>query len=194
MAATELIKFQSLDLHFKHSKMDFLVKNFKKIYCFSDIQTFWQVYNNLDFNTLIGHGSLHLSSMSPLWEEDKFTTSFMLAVSEIEPAIVWRDFSLFFLTSILNKNSDVFGISLALKGYKQNVMNLKICCSKEMLEFIDLPDYIRNGRAMSNKARIIASSKPPPLPPQSTQYNNNNTKSKSKRKMKMKRKNNKNYV
>lgn len=160
-----------LTLRFKNTIKEFELKNFFSIYSITSLQLFWQVYQNSDFNTLIQHGSLFLSKSSPIWEEECGTYSFIVTLFERTVEEVWTDLSLFYCQEMLRGNQNIEGISVTLKGFKNHILNLKVCVRKEEnMEKWELPSYFEQPRFALNgeRQKVFKESqqnkKPPPLP------------------------------
>lgn len=154
---------EGIKLHFINTGKDFKKENFFKIYNIITIQQFWQVYNNLEFSQLFGHGSLHLSRTSPEWIPEHYTTSYI--IPNKNPEQVWQDLSLFFVENVMNDNNNIVGVSMAVKGYMKNVLNLKVN-TKSDTPLKKVLDYFGEGRVMKNSARVekcIEKHKKPPL-------------------------------
>lgn len=156
----ENIIFSNLKLQFKPTQSDFEEINFKNIYEIKNLKTFWEVYKNTDFLTLIQHGSLFLSLRSPIWDPNNGTFSFIVSsISGKSIDTVWQDLSIFFLTQLLkDESSNIEGISATLKGRERNIFNLKITStSKEFnsIDFSTLPSYFGNPKFLVNAEREL---------------------------------------
>ena len=160
------IKFdEPLTLYYKHSHKDFSLDSFQTIAKITNLQHFWQVFNNLNFNLYLNQGSFFLCcGKSPLWVEDGGTYSFIVGTqtpivteTDITP---WSDLCLTLLSFLLNENKNknkIEGVSITKK---RKAFNCKFATqfSENQPELIEsfltqLPAYFGNSKFMKNNAR-----------------------------------------
>ena len=164
-----------LTLYYKHSHQDFSLENFQTIAVVSNIQHFWQVFNNLDFDLYLNQGSFFLCcGKSPLWVEEGGTYSFIVgtqilinnsSVDEDEKRLTstpWPDLCLALLCYLLNDNENknkIEGVSITKK---RKAFNCKFATqfSENQPKLIEnflshLPAYFGNSKFMKNNQRKI---------------------------------------
>lgn len=165
-----------LTLYYKHSHKDFSLENFQTLAVVTNIQHFWQVFNNLDFDLYLNQGSFFLCcGESPLWIEDGGTYSFIVGdqilinnnfgVDKNEKQLTstpWPDLCLALLCYLLNDNENknkIEGVSITKK---RKAFNCKFATqfSENQPELIEnflsqLPAYFGNSKFMRNNQRKI---------------------------------------
>lgn len=179
---SSIVLSNPLTLYYKHSHQDFSIDNFQVIAKISNLQHFWQVFNNIDFNLYLNQGSFFLCcSESPLWVEDGGTYSFIVGIqtaieNSSEPTKTpWSDICLAMLCYLLNDNNSkekIEGVSITKK---RKAFNCKFATqfSENQPDLIEtflsqLPPYFGNSKFMKNNQRKIQFKGSPSEKPAST--------------------------
>ena len=157
-------------LFYKHHHEDFVLANFKMMAKITNLQHFWQVYNNIDFELYLNQGSFFLcSSESPLWKEDGGTYSFIVGLQTIEtnnPKILhpWIDISCALICFLLNNaNNDIInkiqGVSITKKRKAFNCKFATRFSDSQPVHLesfsLQLPLYFGNSKFMKNDQRKV---------------------------------------
>jgi hypothetical protein len=156
------ITFDPLKLQFKHLGLEFEEINFNTIYQINNLQQFWQVFQNVNFEELIQRGSIFLSLNTPIWNPQYGTFSFIVSKSANKSVTdVFTDICLFFLEKQLNGIEKIESVSLTLKGRERNIFNIKVTLNSQDetdIDFQSLPEYFGNPKFSLNCQRTITSS------------------------------------
>ena len=166
------IQFNNITLYAKLKSDEFELTKFKVIYNIDNLEKFWSIFQNINFESIIQHEfDLFFSLKSPIWNPNNASYSFILSKSCCKTSNeVWSDIGLYFIQQLLNLGSEdccIEGISLTLKGRTKNIFNVKIVIrgQKDVLDFSSIPDYFGNYHFKNNTDRVLLSSQRPPRPP-----------------------------
>ena len=140
---------QPLTFYFKHNNTPYEAEYCTKIYTVTSIVKFWQVFNNVEFNTLLNYGtiSLQVGNILPLWDMNSGTFS---NIVPIECKNTWRDICLFLLEKVLNQETQFTGVTMIVK--KGKFLNVKVSTSGQD-EDLGLPEYFCKPKFMMNNVR-----------------------------------------
>ena len=103
------------NIWFHHTKDDWSINGYRKIYTIETIEDFWKLYNN--WNKLGGINSKHFfimkNDITPMWEdnENKKGGCWSFKIQEKESSKLWEELSLYLVSETISKIDDEFSIN-----------------------------------------------------------------------------------
>lgn len=117
------------NIWFHHTKDDWSINGYRKIYTIETISDFWKLYNNWD--KLGGINSKHFfimkNNITPMWEdeENKNGGCWSFKIQEKESPQLWEELSLYLVSETISKiNDDIQGLSICLKKNNHSIIKI----------------------------------------------------------------------
>ena len=117
------------NIWFHHTKDDWSIDGYRKIYTIETISDFWKLYNNWD--KLGGINSKHFfimkNDITPMWEdeENKNGGCWSFKIQEKEASKLWEELSLYLVSETISKiNDDIQGLSICLKKNNHSIIKI----------------------------------------------------------------------
>lgn len=117
------------NIWFHHTKDDWSIDGYRKIYTIETISDFWKLYNNWD--KLGGINSKHFfimkNDITPMWEdeENKNGGCWSFKIQEKEASKLWEELSLYLVSETISKiDDDIQGLSICLKKNNHSIIKI----------------------------------------------------------------------
>lgn len=117
------------NIWFHHTKDDWSINGYRKIYTIETISDFWKLYNNWD--KLGGINSKHFfimkNNITPMWEdeENKNGGCWSFKIQEKEASKLWEELSLYLVSETISKiDNDIQGLSICLKKNNHSIIKI----------------------------------------------------------------------
>lgn len=123
------IKFNDTwNIWYHHSKDNWTINGYRKIYTINNAFDFWQLYNN--WESLGGVYSRHFfimkNNVKPIWEDTMNLKGgcWSYKINDNMASDLWEELSVLMVTNELVNNTNILGLSIAIKKYNTCVIKI----------------------------------------------------------------------
>ena len=117
------------NIWFHHTKDDWSIDGYRKIYTIETISDFWKLYNNWDKLGSINskHFFIMKNNITPMWEDDENKNGgcWSFKIQEKEASNLWEELSLYLVSETISKiDDDIQGLSICLKKNNHSIIKI----------------------------------------------------------------------
>ena len=117
------------NIWFHHTKDDWSIDGYRKIYTIETISDFWKLYNNWDKLGSINskHFFIMKNNITPMWEDDENKNGgcWSFKIQEKEASKLWEELSLYLVSETISKiDDDIQGLSICLKKNNHSIIKI----------------------------------------------------------------------